>query len=55
MEEKKYTEKQLAEKWREGYESGVKIALQQNNIAIKIGSVIIDTLDGRYKFADEID
>ena len=54
-EEKLYTEKQLGEKWREGYESGIKIALQQNATAVKIGNAILDALDDRYKFADEID
>ena len=39
--------------WREGYDLGMKNALRENDIAIKIGRAIVDALDSRYEFQKE--
>ncbi len=44
---------ELNKKWREGYDFGMKNALQQNSIEIEIGRAIINALDRRYEFKEE--
>lgn len=39
--------------WRKGYDMGVQNALRTNDIAIKIGSAILDALDKRYQQHEE--
>jgi hypothetical protein len=39
--------------WKEGYDTGAKAMMRQNDAAIKIGQAIIDTLDERYAFREE--
>jgi len=35
--------------WRKGYEMGVSITLENNNIALQIGKAILSALDERYE------
>ena len=39
--------------WRKGYDLGVQKTLRDNEQAIEIGRVILNTLDERYEFKKE--
>lgn len=39
--------------WKEGYEAGLKQALEQKKLAISIGEAILDVLDERYEIKGE--
>jgi hypothetical protein len=44
---------QEAKIWKEGYEAGAKMVLNQNDKEIKIGKAIMEVLDERYEFKQE--
>jgi len=50
---KKIGESEKDKAWRQGYETGVKTVLRQNNDAIRIGEAILKALDNRYEFRKE--
>ena len=41
------------QRWREGYDAGMKTALRENDEAINVGRAILNVLDGRYEFKKE--
>jgi len=51
--DKIYTEKEYNDKWREGYDAGMKNAMKMTDNERKIGRAILDVLDGRYEFKEE--
>lgn len=57
MSKRLYTEVEVNkikdESWKEGYQLGIKVTLKENDKALRIGKVIIDTLDERYEFQKE--
>jgi len=50
---KKEEESELNKKWREGFEMGMKAAMNDYGAAIKIGEAILSVLDERYELAKE--
>lgn len=39
--------------WRKGFEDGMKAALRENEVALRIGHAILNALDDRYEPAKE--
>lgn len=53
MNKKDKKEKRESEIWRKGYDLGLRTALRDKELAIKIGESIISALDERYKIKEE--
>lgn len=39
--------------WKEGYDAGIKSALRDNAMALKMAHAILDVMDERYEFKEE--